>query len=62
MDKMTIMGEDGKAKYELGPDNTVKDVKDYCKCTDSGRPEQRDGNVRICLICNLEIPNGSDSV
>lgn len=55
MDKMTIVGQDGKPKYTLTEDNAVKDLRDYCQCTEEGRPEQRDGIKRICLICNEEI-------
>lgn len=54
-DKMTILGTDGKAKYELGPDNSITDLRNYCTCHLDGRPEQRDGEQRICLICNLPI-------
>lgn len=55
MDKMTIVGQDGKGKYELGPDNSITDLRDHCDCVGEGRPEQRDGEQRVCLICGLKI-------
>lgn len=55
MDRMTIVGQDGKAKYELAPDNTITDVREICTCTEEGRPEQRDGERRVCLICGHTI-------
>jgi hypothetical protein len=55
MDKMTIVGTDGKPKYEITPDNTIIDLRDYCTCTDPNRPEQRDGERHICLVCGLTI-------
>lgn len=55
VDKMTIVGQDGKGRYELTPDNNVIDLRDHCQCAEEGRPEQRDGEQRVCLVCNLPI-------
>lgn len=55
MDKMTIVDSTGKEKYELGPDNSITDLRDHCTCADEGRPEQRDGEQRVCLVCGLQI-------
>lgn len=55
MDKMTIVGNDGKAKYELNDSNQITDLRDVCTCSDKGRPEQRDGERRVCLICGHTI-------
>jgi hypothetical protein len=55
MDKMRIIGSDGKAKYELSEDNKVVDLRGICTCEGAGRPEQRNGDTRICLICELPI-------
>lgn len=57
MDRMTIVGTDGKPKYELTRDNNIIDLRVFCQCTEEGRPEQRDGEQRVCLICNLPITN-----
>ena len=55
-DKMTIVGTDGKAKFEMGPEpDTIIDLRDHCQCTQEGRPEQRDGEQRVCLVCGLPI-------
>lgn len=53
-DKMTIISQDGKAKYELAPDNTIIDLRDTCTCPE-GQPEQRDGERRVCLVCGNTI-------
>lgn len=55
MDKMTILGSDGRAKYVVAENNTVVDLRDHCTCVGEGRPEQRDGEQRVCLICGLPI-------
>lgn len=55
MDKMTIVGADGKPRFEMAPDNTITDLRDICNCTEPNRPEQRDGEKRVCLICGNAI-------
>ena len=55
MSKMTIVGQDGKPKYELDDVNNIVDVAGSCACTGEHRPEQRDGEQRVCLICGLKI-------
>lgn len=54
-DKMTVMGVDGKAKYELTPDNNVIDLRDHCQCTEEGRHWLWDGEQQVCQVCNLPI-------
>lgn len=59
MDKITIVGTDGKPKYELGPDNSVTDLRDHCTCHqqefDCAVPYQVNGEQKVCLICGLPI-------
>lgn len=54
-DKVTIVGKDGKPKYELTPNNDLVDFLGPCCCPEENRPEKQDGEIRICLICNLPI-------
>lgn len=54
-DRMTIVGPDSKPKYILSEDNTVTDLSEFCQCTDDNRPEEVDGEQRICLVCGLKI-------
>lgn len=54
-DRMTIVGTDGRPKYEVNPDNTVIDLRDHCQCVEEGRPTQQDGEQLVCLVCNLPI-------
>ncbi len=54
-DKMTIVGQDGKPKYEISASNFITDLRDYCKCTEDGRPTYEDGKISTCLICLLPI-------
>jgi len=55
MDKMTIVGQDGKAKFVLDEENKITDLRDHCECAEEGRPEQRDGEQRKCLVCGMPI-------
>ena len=55
MSKMTIVGADGRPKYELDDSNNLADVSAHCSCPEEHRPEQRDGEQRVCLICGLKI-------
>lgn len=57
MDKATIVGSDGKAKYVLGDDNSITDLKDQCTCTlkFDGVPYEVDNEQRVCLVCGLKI-------
>ena len=59
MDEMTIM-KDGKPAFKLDGDNNIIDLRDHCVCIGEGRPEQRDGEQRTCLICGLPITIESD--
>jgi len=55
-DKMTIVGTDGKAKFQLGPEpDTIIDLRNYCVCDDVDRPKQQDGEQLVCLVCGLPI-------
>lgn len=55
MSKMVIVGHDGLPKYELDDNNNIVDASSFCSCSGENRPEQRDGEQRICLICNRKI-------
>lgn len=55
MSKMIIMGSDGKPRYELDDSNNITNLREYCTCSEEYRPEQRDGEKRVCLICNKKI-------
>ena len=57
MDEMTIM-KDGRPVLKLTQDNNIIDLRTHCGCTDEGRPEQRDGEQRVCLVCGLRIEDG----
>jgi hypothetical protein len=59
MDKMIILNQSGAPKYELGADNIITDLRNHCQCVEEGRPEQRDGEQRVCLVCNLPITSDS---
>jgi hypothetical protein len=55
MDKATIVGIDGKPRFELSPDNNITDLRDFCSCQPEGRQEKNDGEQRVCLNCGLHI-------
>lgn len=55
MDKMTIVGQNGKPKFVLTDTNKIVTVNDHCICTDEKRPIQWNGEVELCLICELPI-------
>ena len=54
-DKMTIVGKDGKPKYELDDSNKVIELKDHCQC--AYQPTIRERMFyelsEICKKCNL---------
>lgn len=52
-DKMTIVGTDGKPKYELTSSN-VTDLRNHCACGGS-TPYQVNGAQRVCLVCGLPL-------
>jgi hypothetical protein len=65
MDKMTIIGTDGKPKYILTEDNTVIDMRLYqhCSCSASSirftnpiKPYKIKGDEKTCPICNKPKP------
>jgi hypothetical protein len=53
---MTIVGKDGQARY-IVEDTTITDLlsTDRCSCEHQERPEQRNGEQRVCLVCGKPI-------
>lgn len=59
MDKTTIVGKDGKEKYELTPDNHIVDLRKHCDCTGEQPifcyPDGVGKELKLCLTCQLPI-------
>jgi hypothetical protein len=53
MDKVTLVGQDGKPKYELNPDNSVTDLRDHCTCNIL-HFDYIEGMI-VCTVCHLPI-------
>lgn len=51
---MTIVGTDGKPRYEIDVDNKITDMRTYCNC-ETHNPIQLDEEGKVCLTCNLPI-------
>lgn len=56
MDKVIIIGTDGKPKYELTDDKII-DLQEYCECIN---PKRSKTNTKRCLICGKVI-NGEST-
>lgn len=57
MDKTTIVGQDGLAKYELSPENEVINLQENCKCNTEDREESLSG--KVCKTCGCYLKKES---